>query len=251
VFDRLQALQSSVQHLKAVASEIDLADYTSSAYPSEWTIADTFSHLGSGAVIGKRGFEDSIAHRDRDADFNQSVWAEWNAKNPSDQVSDCLVSDAAYLACLEDATDDQRAAFQMKMGPFAFDFDGLVGLRLGEHVLHTWDVEVPFHPDATLSNDAANAILDGIQFIASRTAKPTSNDTDITIRTSDPIRDFTLDLDVDSAELIEKSHEGAADLEIPAESLVRLIYGRLDEEHTPESVSGDVVDFLRSVYPGF
>jgi uncharacterized protein (TIGR03083 family) len=251
MFDRLQALRNSVQHLRAIASEIDRADYTSSAYPSEWTIADTFSHLGSGAVIGKRSFEDSVAHRDSDADFNQSVWAEWNAKGPSDQVSDCLVSDAAYLSCLEETTEDQRAAFQMKMGPFAFNFDGLVGLRLGEHVLHTWDVEVPFHPDAKLPNDAANAILDGIQFIASRTAKPPGNARDITIRTSNPVRDFTLILGVDSAELIEKSHEGAAELEIPAESLVRLIYGRLDEEHTPESVRGDVVDFLRSVYPGF
>jgi uncharacterized protein (TIGR03083 family) len=251
VSDRLQALRNSVQHLKSVASEIDPADYTSSAYPSEWTIADTFSHLGSGAVIGKRGFEDSIAHRDGDPEFNKSVWNEWNAKGPSDQVSDSLVSDAAYLSCLDDATEDERAAFQMKMGPFEFDFDGLVGLRLGEHVLHTWDIEVPFHPDATLSNDAANAILDGIQFVATRAAKPPGDAAEITIRTIDPVRDFTLVLDGDSAELIEKSHEGVADLEIPAEALVRLIYGRLDNEHTPHSVSGDAVNFLRSVYPGF
>jgi uncharacterized protein (TIGR03083 family) len=251
MFDRLQALRDSVQHLETVASEIDPADYTASAYPSEWTIADTFSHLGSGAVIGRRSFEDSIIHRDRDADFNKLVWDEWNAKKPSGQVSDCLVSDAAYLSCLEDATADQRRDFHMKMGPFTFDFDGLVGLRLGEHVLHTWDVEVPFHPNATLANDAANAILDGIQFVASRAAKPTGEATEVTVRTIDPVRDFTLVLGVDSAELIEKSREGTADLEIPAEALVRLLYGRLDEEHTPASVSGDAVDFLRSVYPGF
>jgi uncharacterized protein (TIGR03083 family) len=251
VFDRLQALQDSVQHLKAVASEIDLADYTSSAYPSEWTVADTFSHLGSGAVIGKRGFEDSVAHRDRDAEFNQSVWDEWNAKSPSDQVSDSLVNDAVYLSCLEEATDEQRQEFEMKLGPFAFDFEGLVGLRLGEHVLHTWDVEVPFHPEATLSNNAANAILDNIQFVATRAARPTGEARNVTIRTTDPVRDFTLVIGVDSVKLIEEPHEGDVDLGLPAEALVRLIYGRLDEEHTPHSVRGEVVSFLRSVYPGF
>jgi uncharacterized protein (TIGR03083 family) len=240
-----------VQHLKDVASEIDPSEYTSSAYPSEWTIADTFSHLGSGAVIGKQGFENSLTHRDADPSFNTSVWDQWNAKEPAAQVSECLVSDAAYLAALEGATADQREAFQMKMGPFAFDFDGLVGLRLGEHVLHTWDVEVPFRPDATLTGEAASAVLDGIQFIATRTAKPTGVTRDITIRTSDPVRDFTLVLSEDSTELHETSHESDVDLEIPAEALVRLIYGRLDEEHTPSSVSGDVVDFLRTVYPGF
>jgi uncharacterized protein (TIGR03083 family) len=251
VFDRLQALQDSVQHLKAVASEIDPADFTSSAYPSEWTVADTFSHLGSGAVIGKRGFDDSVTHRERDENFNQSVWDEWNAKSPSDQVLDCLVSDAAYLACLEEATDEQRQEFEMKLGPFSFDFDGLVGLRLGEHVLHAWDIEVPFHPEATLSNSAANAILDNIQFIAARAAKPTGEARNVTLRTADPVRDFTLVIGPDSAELIEESHDGAADLELPAESLVRLIYGRLDENHTPDSVGGDVVNFIRGVYPGF
>jgi uncharacterized protein (TIGR03083 family) len=234
-----------------VASEIDLADYTSSAYPSEWTVADTFSHLGSGAVIGKRGFEDSVAHRDRDAEFNQSVWDEWNAKSPSDQVSDSLVNDAVYLSCLEEATDEQRQEFEMKLGPFAFDFEGLVGLRLGEHVLHTWDVEVPFHPEATLSNNAANAILDNIQFVATRAARPTGEARNVTIRTTDPVRDFTLVIGVDSVKLIEEPHEGDVDLGLPAEALVRLIYGRLDEEHTPHSVRGEVVSFLRSVYPGF
>jgi uncharacterized protein (TIGR03083 family) len=251
VFDRLQALEGSVQHLKAVTSEIDPGDYTSSAYPSEWTIADTFSHLGSGAVIGKRGFEDSVAHSDRDAGFNQSVWDEWNAKDPSDQVSDSLISDAAYLACLKEATDEQRQEFEMKLGPFAFDFQGLIGLRLGEHVLHTWDVEVPFHPEATLSNDAANAILDGIQFVAARAAKPTGEARNVNIRTTDPAREFILVVGADSAELLEEPYEGDADLELPAEALVRLIYGRLDVEHTPDSVRGEAVGFVRSVYPGF
>ena len=44
---------------------------------------------------------------------------------------------------------------------------------------------------------------------------------------------------------------GQTSVEIPAEAFVRLIYGRLDEEHTPAEVTGDVVNSLRTVFPGF
>ena len=43
------------------------------------------------------------------------------------------------------------------------------------------------------------------------------------------------------------------DLSMPAEAFIRLIYGRLDTEHTPATVSGDLASLsqLRSIYPGF
>lgn len=250
VANGLNALHNSVQHLKDLATGMDPEYYTSSAYPSEWTIADTFSHLGSGAVIGKQGFENSITGRAPDPSFNTSVWDEWNAKNPADQVTDSLASDAAFLAVLEEATEEERGRFSMSLGPFAFDFAGLIGLRLGEHVLHTWDVEVPFNPDATLSSEAADAILNNLQFVAARAAKPHGVVRDVAIRTSDPVRTFTLVLSGDAAELREAPLDGAVDLEIPAEAFVRLVYGRLDPGHTPASVQGDAVELLRSVYPG-
>jgi uncharacterized protein (TIGR03083 family) len=251
VANALQVLHDSVQHLKDLATAMDPEYYTSSAYPREWTIADTFSHLGSGAVIGQQNFENSISDREPDPAFNSSVWDEWNAKLPADQVSDCLASDAAYLSVLEGATEEESGKFHMNLGPFTFDFAGLVGLRLGEHVLHTWDVEVPFNPTATLSSEAASVILDNLAFVAARAAKPNGTVRDITVRTSDPVRFFTLALDGDSAELRETALDGAVDLDIPAEAFVRLVYGRLDPGHTPTAVTGDVVELLREVYPGF
>jgi hypothetical protein len=118
-------------------------------------------------------------------------------------------------------------------------------------VLHTWDVEVPFSPEATLPSDAADAILDNLHFVAARAAKPKGIVRDITIRTSEPVRSFTLVLNGDSANLRETQLDGAVDLDIPAEAFVRLIYGRLDPGHTPSSVSGNEVELLRTVYPGF
>jgi hypothetical protein len=126
-----------------------------------------------------------------------------------------------------------------------------VGLRLGEHVLHTWDVEVPFNPSATLADDAASAILDNLQFVAARAARPNGVVREVTIRTSDPVRTFTLALEGDSAELRESPHDGEVDLELPAEAFVRLVYGRLDPGHTPDSLTGSALELLRGVYPGF
>ncbi|HTB08938.1 MAG TPA: hypothetical protein VK704_03920, partial [Acidimicrobiales bacterium] len=63
---------------------------------------------------------------------------------------------------------------------------------------------------------------------------------------------FTLHLTADSAELVEEPHDGTVDLEIPAEAFVRLVYGRLDEAHTPDSLLDNaVVEYLRGVFQGF
>ncbi|HUY43641.1 MAG TPA: maleylpyruvate isomerase family mycothiol-dependent enzyme [Acidimicrobiales bacterium] len=249
--ERLRELRNSVERLANVVSGLDTADYTTRAYPSEWTIADTLSHLGSGAVIGQRRFEDVVAGREGDPHFNASVWDEWNAKEPSRQVAECLVSDASLLGCLEGATEAQRDAFHFSMGPLSIDFEAMVGLRLSEHVLHTWDVEVAQRPGATLDNEAANAILEAVRTIIGYAAKYAGPQREISIQTFDPVRHFTLHLNADGVDLVETASTGSADLAMPAESLVRLIYGRLDERSTPATVSGDAVNELRAVFPGF
>ncbi len=250
--ERLNALRESVAHLYDVASDIQPIDYTASAYPSEWTIADTMSHLGSGAVIGTRRIEDFVIGCDPGPDFNQTVWDLWNAKSPGDQVGDALLSDQRYLEALEGMTEEQRSEYRMSLGPMSFDFDGVVGLRLGEHVLHTWDVEVSFEADATLPADASALILDRINFLVGRTARLAGDERQISIRTIEPERSFTLRLTSEAAEFVEGSRDGRVDLEIPAEALVRLFYGRLDEAHTSESLrNNDVVTYLRGVFRGF
>jgi hypothetical protein len=43
---------------------------------------------------------------------------------------------------------------------------------------------------------------------------------------------------------------GEPDLEIPAEGLIRLVYGRLDPDHTPPIGGSADLDALRRVFPG-
>ncbi len=47
------------------------------------------------------------------------------------------------------------------------------------------------------------------------------------------------------------SGSGEPDLVLPAEALCRLVYGRLDPDHTPAFTGdGKALDALRQVFPG-
>jgi len=248
--EQLKALRSSVAHLRTVVERLDPADLDRPAYPAQWSIADVLSHIGSGAVILARQFDDVVDGRASDQGFNQSVWDEWNAKPPAAQVGEALVADSALLERLESLPDDRRDQFQFSMGPMNFDFAGFVGLRLNEHALHTWDVEVTLDPAATLPSEVAAAVVDNLEMIVRFTGKPSGEPHIMRVHTINPSRNLVLSFGPDSIDLAPNESDGHVDLEIPAESFVRLIYGRLDPDHTPSVVEDRHLDELRRSFPG-
>ncbi len=144
--DALSTLRSSVERLAALVAPLDNAAIVQPAYPSEWTIAEVLSHLGSGAVIMQRSLDDGLTGTNKPDGFNHGVWDEWNAKSPRAQVDDSISCDASLIACLEAVKPEERARFKSMLGPFELDWDAFVGLRLNEHVLHEWDVAVALRP---------------------------------------------------------------------------------------------------------
>jgi hypothetical protein len=62
-------------------------------------------------------------------------------------------------------------------------------------------------------------------------------------------------VDGEQVGLLDTADTGAAQgetaLHLPAEALIRLIYGRLDPEHTPPVDGETDLDALRRVFPGF
>lgn len=244
------ALHAAVDHLRSVVARIDPTTYLSPAYPSEWSIADTLSHIGSSAVILSRRIDDVVAERTSDETFPQTVWDEWNAKAPAAQVHEAPVAEGALLERLESLPHDQRASFTFAMGPMTFDFDGFVGLRLIELALHTWDVEVMLDATATIPQRAVGVVIDNLAMMVRFTGKPSGDVSDLRIRTVDPTRHFLLSFDADSVALSSSEPFGDVDLELPGESLVRLVYGRLDPSHTPAAVDDRHLGALRRAFPG-
>lgn len=244
------ALRSSVTRLREVASSLGDADLTRRAYPSEWTTADVLSHLGSGAVITQRRLEDTLAGAPTPDDFAPGVWAEWNAKTPTAQRDDALVADAALLARLEAVTPEQAGSLTFAMGPMTLHFADFVGMRLNEHALHVWDIEVVDDPTATLPRQAAEQVVDNLDLIARFTGRPTGDAATITVATTEPSRVFAVALDPGSVTFGPGSDADTVELALPAEAFVRLVYGRLDLEHTPPGAHGPALDVLRQVFPG-
>ena len=126
-------------------------------------------------------------------------------------------------------------------------------MRLGEHAVHTWDVAVTGDPAATVAPDAVPEALAQISQLLSFVAKPAGDSFRVRVRTTAPDGDYLLDVGepvtlsgwVDGTEV-----DGV--LELPAEALLRLLYGRLDPAHTPGyRAEGIELDRLRAVFPGF
>src|SRR6476659_6525282 len=113
--DALTALDASSRHLADLVRGLDDEAVASPAYPSEWSIGDTLSHLGSGAVIFRRRVDDSLAERETPDDFAPSVWDEWDAKSPRQQADDVLVADRALVDRLLGLTDAERASLRVSM----------------------------------------------------------------------------------------------------------------------------------------
>jgi MDMPI C-terminal domain len=137
------------------------------------------------------------------------------------------------------------------LGPMSLGFNDMFGLRLNEHVFHTWDIAVMFDDAAGLPGDATALVVDNLSLIARFSGRPDGQDRTLAIRTTDPGRDVALVLSADGVELGPGEPVQAPELELPAEALSRLVYGRLDPDHTP-AFTGDaaLLDTLRAVFPG-
>jgi hypothetical protein len=137
------------------------------------------------------------------------------------------------------------------MGPLSLGFDDLVGLRLNEHTFHTWDIAVMLDAAARLPEDATALVVDNLALIARFTGRADGQARTIAVSTTDPGRAVALRLKADGVEVGDGEAGQPPDLELPAEAFCRLVYGRLDPDHTP-AFTGDpaLVSGLRVVFPG-
>jgi uncharacterized protein (TIGR03083 family) len=246
----VDALRSSVERLRDLAAPMSEEELTAGAYPTEWTVAQVLSHLGSGAVIVQRRLEDALAGRDTPDDFAPAVWDTWNAKGPVAQRDDALAADAALLARIEAVPPDDAETFASAMGPMRLGFAQFVGMRLNEHAFHTWDIEVVADPAATLPAQVVALVVDNLELVARFTGRPTGDTTTFTVATTGPQREFTVALTPDGVTLTPGAAAGSPDVELPAEAFARLVYGRLDTKHTPSGEHGPALDLLRRLFPG-
>jgi hypothetical protein len=114
-------------------------------------------------------------------------------------------------------------------------------------------VAVVGDPAATVLPAAVPEALEQIGALLSFVAKPAGDTFRVRVRTTGPDGDYLLDVgEPVSLSAWVDGTEVDGTIELPAEALLRLLYGRLDPEHTPAyTAEGIDLDRLRAVFPGF
>jgi uncharacterized protein (TIGR03083 family) len=228
----IAALRNSHERLASLVKPLSPEQLRGPSYDTDWNVAQVLSHLGSGAEIALMMLPSALGQAE-----------------PVDEE---------HVRALEQLSDDDLAGISLPFIGTNLDSVGVVGLRLGEHALHTWDVAVSEDPAATVSADAVSLLIDNVPgFLAPRLGRAPDVPFRLRIRSTGPDRDYLL-IAADAVSLPDWPGDGGgadadAEVSMPSEALLRLAYGRLDPAHTPAGVVADPADLdrLRKVFPGF
>jgi uncharacterized protein (TIGR03083 family) len=221
----------------------------------EWDVSRVLGHLGSAAEIGLDQLEATIEGRDP-TDYHL-VWDRWDGLGPEARATGFLETGGALVDRYKslDAATRSALRFDLPFLPEPAGLDMIVGFRLNELTLHSWDVVVAFDEGAELHPEATAVLIDrvGPVFKFLGHADAVDGRLDIAVDTVRPTRSFGLRI-ADEVLITDTPNQPDGRLAIPTESWLRLTYGRLDAQHTPTGVvfeSGSLsLDDLRRVFPG-
>lgn len=275
----VDALSGSHDRLSDMVGALGPDGLRDPSYCDDWTISQVLSHLGSGAEIFQATL-DAVAAGDPPPGRERysPIWDRWNAMTPEEQAAGFLSTDGALVEGLARLGDELAALQFVVFDSLHIDAAGFVGMRLSEHALHAWDVAVMLDPSATVDPAAVALLVDRLPQMADRIghadAAGAARPLEVAIDTTAPARRFVLRVDDEvllsasdatgGAEQLPGGSPGGADtgaaaaLQLPAEALLRLVYGRLDPARSPVAVPDDLVavphdlvDRLQEVFPGF
>ena len=254
----IAALRDSHDRLISILDSLSPDQLTGPSDCNDWTIAQVLSHLGSGAEIFSIFIEAGLGDGQAPGrEIFPAIWDAWNAKDPVRQAEDFKGADTALVEQFESLDDKQLEDFKIALFGTEFDAVGVLGMRLSELALPSWDVAVVLDPLARLRQAATDLLIDKLEQRAGQLGKPVGGPMRVHIKTSDPARTFTLEVG-EEVSLVAGSEQAGGNgnqphVQIPAEAFIRLTAGRMDPDHTPANVKADGVDLdsVRAVFPGY
>jgi uncharacterized protein (TIGR03083 family) len=251
----VRALRASHDRLAGIVATLDSAELPKQSYAKEWSIADVLSHLGSGAEIFQLYVHAGLGGEPPGQEDNQRIWDAWNARSPEEQAAQSIAANEALVSRVESLTPDQLAAFRVAMfGGMIMDAAGLLRMRLSEHAVHSWDVAVAIDPAARVSQDAVELLIGGLPQMMRWMGKQAADPAVIAVTTLNPEGRYTLDTGGVTLTPGSGDVPASASIELPAEALLRLVYGRLDDSEVASGevrLSGAPLPELHAVFPGF
>jgi uncharacterized protein (TIGR03083 family) len=250
----IATLRASHERLRALVEPLSAERLGQPSYCADWTIAQVLSHLGSQAELLDATF---VALRDGDEPPSResmpAVWDRWNALSPEEQRAGNLAVNEASVEHLEALGDDELDDLELSLfdGFLQVDVEGFAGLRLGEHAMHSWDVAVALDPTARLAPDATAILIDGIGPRAAMVGKPQGTKIRLRVDVTDPDRSFALLVGDELRVEAWADQDVAGTLRLPAETFLRLAFGRLRGSDDVQLDADDVtLDDVRAAFPG-
>lgn len=252
--------------LVGLAGRLSEAEARAESYCDEWSVAQVFSHLGSGAEIGREELSAALAGEDPPA--RENIWARWDALEPADMVREFAPSDARYLRFIDDLVEAGTPApeeIRVPLHGWSLDLQTFLVFRLLEVGLHQWDVRAVRDPTVEVDTEAAQLLLEAypLQFVgyaADSTVVERIGPALVRAEVAEVGR--TVDVVVTRPVMVMHDRElpeAAKSLPVTtvviptAGALSRWLSGRLDAAHAPAalSVRGAVdLDDLRHLFPG-
>ncbi|MET8853631.1 maleylpyruvate isomerase family mycothiol-dependent enzyme [Amycolatopsis sp. NPDC004625] len=220
---------------------------------AEWTVAQVFSHLGSGAEIGRAPIAKAAGETVAEED-HRTIWDRWDASAPRAQVEGFLEHNSRWLDTVEALTPEQRSSLTVELGflPEPVPLVTALGMRLSEVANHSWDVRVAFDPEAGVDAGSAGLLVElltgPLGFLLGFFGKAAELPEPVSVAV--PGAALVID---DAIAVVDDLEAPSATFEGPAEAFVRLLSGRLKAPYDQGvSVEGSVnLDDLRRVFPGF
>ncbi len=240
--DCLEQLHKGHDDAVSLARSLCPEAYERISYCPGWTVAQVFSHLGSGAEIGLAILE--AGNKQEPSPDPTPIWDRWNALQPAAMVSEFIEANSRYLDELDRVAASDVRGLLLPFHNIKIDFATHLVFRLTEQAIHAWDIRVAFEADAEIDADAALVLVDNYPISlmggfmnphAAEKIRPAR----IFVQMVEPDRTVTIDV----GEGVHV-HRGTiqdvvctATITLPAPSAwVRLCTGRLDPEHTPADV---------------
>ena len=250
VTDWIKAYRQSHDRFTELVEGLD-ADALGGRSYHDWTLAQVASHLGSQAEIFQLFLDAGLSLRPLPAQEDlAAIWDEWNAMSALEQAGRAVGANEAFVRRLEELPEDDRSRYEADLFGQRQDLTGLLSMKVGEHAVHTWDIDVALHPDAVVLPAAVDLLVDTLPDRTGRAGKPTDDVPDVVVETSGPDRRWRLSVHPE-VRLAEEGEASDDPLRLPAEAFLRLVFGRLDPAYTPAEVQDARLSALREVFPGF
>ena len=133
--------------------------------------------------------EDSPSYEER-----AQLWAKWAAWTPEQQAVESIAVDEQFVAALEALDDAAVEALHRELAGLDLDASQVLRLRVSEHSMHGWDIAVMFDDDAVVPPVGVPGLLDVLPVTLRLAAQPHDDLLRVRVRTTDPARDYLLEL---------------------------------------------------------